>query len=408
VLFAVWATAFYLIIIEEINDETDDALEDYSELIITRALAGEELPSKDSGTNNSYYIHEVTVAYADTVPHIRYSDEMIYIDTKKETEPARILKTIFKDKDFRYYELTVLIPTIEKEDLREAILIWIIILYLMLLLVIIFIDAWILYRSFKPLHRTLAWLDNFNVNKELEPLDNETDITEFRKLNTVVTRSAQRNIDAYNKQKMFIGHASHELQTPLAACQNRLELLMSDTDLNEKQLEEILKTKQSLSQIIKLNRTLLLLTKIENNQFPDEEIVNINRLTDKYLTDCSEIYESFGIEIERQEEGEMKVKMNETLASVLIGNLIKNAFVHNIKEGGRIEILITPTSLRICNTGATDPLDAEKVFDYFYHDSKRKDSIGLGLSLVNAIAKQYGFKISYSSEDGKHCFALMI
>lgn len=64
VILAGWALFFYVAIINEVNDEVDDSLEDYSEMIIIRALAGEELPSVNSGSNNQYYLTEVSPKYA--------------------------------------------------------------------------------------------------------------------------------------------------------------------------------------------------------------------------------------------------------------------------------------------------------------------------------------------------------
>ena len=111
--------------IDEVNDEVDDALEDYSETIIIRALAGEELPSKTNGSNNQYYMMEVSKKYAESREDIQYKDSMVYIEEKGETEPARILTTIFKDDEGRYHELTVSTPSIEKDDLRDAIQVYI-------------------------------------------------------------------------------------------------------------------------------------------------------------------------------------------------------------------------------------------------------------------------------------------
>ena len=125
-LMALWATLFYFMMVEEINDEADDTLEDYSELIIIRMLAGRELPSLNSGSNNSYSITPIDEAYASSKPHIEYYDAEVYIPEKEETEPARILSTIFLDNDDNYYELKVAIPTFEKDDLVRTILFWII------------------------------------------------------------------------------------------------------------------------------------------------------------------------------------------------------------------------------------------------------------------------------------------
>ncbi len=405
VVMAVWAMLFYFIIVEEINDETDDSLEDYSEYIITRALAGEPLPSKDNGTNNSYYITEVTSAYAAQYPAIRYHDETIYIQSEGETEPARILKTIFSDLENKYYELTVSIPTIEKSDLQEAILYWVIFLYLGLLIVIIGLNWIILQRNFKPLYKLLNWLNTFRLEKNFSEPDIHTKTTEFQKLNDAIVRSARRNIETYEQQKLFIGHASHELQTPLAVCLNRLEMLAEDPQLTEKQLEEILKTKQSIDYAVKLNKTLLLLTKIENRQFPDKKEIQVNELTKKLLDDYSEVYANRNISVSLQEEVNVKVEMSEMLASVLFGNLLKNAFVHN-HDKGFIDISVTHTGISIVNTGTEEVLNAGAIFNRFYQASKKEGSTGLGLALAKSVCALYGMDIRYRFSDRKHIFSL--
>lgn len=405
VVMTVWATLFYLIIVEEINDETDDSLEDYSEYIITRALAGEPLPLKDNGTNNSYHITEVTSGYAEQHSAIRYHNEMVYIQSKGETEPARILKTIFSDSENKYYELTVSIPTIEKSDLQEAILYWIIFLYLGLLAVIIGLNWIILQRNFKPLYKILSWLSTFSVEKKFSEPDISIKTTEFKKLNDAVIRSAQRNIETYEQQKLFIGHASHELQTPLSVCLNRLEMLTEDPQLTERQLGEILKTKQSLDYAVKLNKTLLLLTKIENNQFPDKKEIVINELLKKLADDYSEVYANRNISVSLYEETQIKIEMNETLASVLFGNLLKNAFVHN-HNNGSIDITINNTSISIANNGIGESLNPDLIFNRFYQTSKKEGSTGLGLALTKSVCSLYGINISYRFSDGKHILSL--
>ncbi len=405
ILFSVWASLFYFIIIEEISDETDDSLEDYSEYIIIGALTGKPLPSENNGSNNSYIIKEVSPEYSMQNPAIRYYEEMIYIEAKKETEPARILKTIFRDAENKCYELTVSTPTIEKQDLQETILWWIVFLYVSLLLLIIGINMWILHRSFKPLYVLLKWLDDFGVEKKIRVLDNSTKITEFRKLNEAMIRAAYRNIETYEQQKSFIEHASHELQTPLAVCLNKLELLMDDPDLNENQLNEIYNTIQSLNYIIKLNKTLLLLTKIENNQFPDQKRITVNDLVKKIQEDYSEVYAQRNISVVIQEDSVLKTDMNEILASILFGNLMKNAYLHNIDDGS-IQIRITSSSFIISNTGTLEALDSKLIFNRFYQGAKKDGSTGLGLALSKTICKLYGIDIKYHFDTPKHIFTL--
>ena len=93
------------------------------------------------------------------------------------------------------------------------------------------------------------------------------------------------------------------MQTPLAICRNRLEMLMEDENLSESQLEELMKTHQTLEHITKLNKSLLLLSKIENGQFTDTTQVEVNKLLRQYLEDYKEVYQYREIITSVEEEG---------------------------------------------------------------------------------------------------------
>lgn len=398
-----WAVCFYLGILAEINDEVDDSLEDYSELIIIRSLSGQALPSNDNGSNNQYFLREVSASYASSRPNIIYQDSMVYIVEKKETEPARILTTIFKDERGQYYELSVSTPTIEKEDLRESIFYLLIGLFVALLVIILLVNIWVFRKSMKPLYVLLKWLDAYHLGKDNRPLNNPTKTTEFRKLNEAVSRFASHSETVFEQQKQFIGNASHEIQTPLAVCQNRLEMLMEDDTLTETQMEDIVKTYQTLEYVSKLNKSLLLLSKIDNHQFVEATDIDLNDILHRYVDDYREVFAYRHIRTEIQETGRLVIKMNDVLATVLVTNLLKNAFVHN-KDGGVIEIILSSNTLLIRNTGTGEALDGSRIFERFYQGKKREGSTGLGLSIVQAICRQYGLKIQYTHQEEWHQF----
>lgn len=398
-----WAIVFYWGIMEEINDEVDDSLEDYSELVIIRSLAGKELPAHDNGSNNQYFLKEVDASYALSKEAICYRDSMIYIAEKGETEPARILTTIFKDKDERYYELSVYTPTIEKRDLKEAIFQLLIGLFVVLLITILVINVWVFHQSMKPFYILLDWLEKFRLGKKNDVLDNPTHTTEFRKLNEAVSRFASHSEEMFEQQKQFIGNASHEIQTPLAICQNRLEMLMEDETLSEQQMGEIAKTCQTLEYVSKLNKSLLLLSKIDNSQFASVEKVCLNEILYRYLHDYQEVYDYKGITLDVHEKNTFNITMNGTLAVVLITNLLKNAFVHNIYKG-KIQIEITSSNIRFGNTGKDEHLDEKHIFERFYQGSKKEGSTGLGLAIVDAICRQSQLSIQYQFVKGWHWF----
>lgn len=398
-----WAVFFYLGIMSEVNDEVDDSLEDYSELIITRSLAGKELPAHDSGSNNQYFLREVDESYVRSHQAISYRDSMIYIKEKNETEPARILTTIFKDKENRHYELSVFTPTIEKRDLQEAIFHLLIALFATLLIAILVINIWVFRRSMKPFYQLLNWLDKYRLGQENEPLDISTDTSEFRKLNETVKRYASHSEEIYRQQKLFIGNASHEIQTPLAVCQNRIEMLMEDESLSEEQLSELAKTYQTLEYVSKLNKSLLLLSKIDNSQFADSANVCINELVHRYMDDYQEVYDYKEIQITLNEKENFHLQINETLATMLITNLLKNAYVHN-NEHGTIQIEIGKDYITFSNSGDLQPLDEKRIFERFYQGKKKEGTTGLGLAIVAAICRQCSLAVSYRFVNNMHEF----
>lgn len=402
VILAAWAAFFYVAIMEEVTDETDDSLEDYSEWIIRRALAGETLPSADNGSNNQYYLHAVSAAYAESRPWISYRDAMVYLDEKGEDEPARVLTTIFRTDNDEYRELVVYTPNIEKYDLRRALLGWIVFLYVALLLMLLLLNAWIFRRNMRPLYRLLTWLKQYRLGTSHTPPENNTRITEFRLLNEAALQATQRSEKLYEQQRLFIGNASHEMQTPLAICCNRLESLMEEEGLTERQLSELVKTHQTLEHLSRMNRSLLLLCKIENGQFNTSTPICLNDVLRHYLDDYQEVYAYRNIRMSVEEQGRFVATLDESLATILVTNLLKNAFVHTPPEGD-IRITFTNDSFQVENTGST-ALDEKHIFECFYQGDKKEGSTGLGLALVNAICKTNRLDIHYTFRNGYHCF----
>ena len=403
-LMALWAALFYYAMVDEINDEADDALEDYSELSIVRMLAGRELPARNSGSNNNCSIVPVNEDYVKTHPRIHYRDAEVFIPEKEETEPARILTTIFQDRAGHFYKLTVATPTFEKDDLFRAIFYWIIFLYLLLLLTVLGLTVWVFRRTMQPLYALLQWLDGYTPGRVAGPVPVDATIPEFHRLSVTTQQAVNRTEELFERQKQFIGNASHELQTPLAILGNRLEWLLDNGNPSEEQLGELIKMQRTLSHVVRLNRTLLLLTKIENGQFPESTDIDIAGIVQEQLPFYEEIYASHGIVCTTRLAGPLEVRMNESLATILVTNLLKNAYVHTSEEG-HVEVVIQGRRFEVRNDGS-EPLDADHIFDRFYQGKKKEGSTGLGLALVSAVGRYYGLRIEYRFDEGQHCFSV--
>lgn len=404
-VIGLWAMVFYFVIVDEINDEADDLLESYSEQLMVRKLSGKELPVTNIMTDGHYSISQVTESYADSQAGMEYYDSNFYISETDENEPARFLKTIFRDREGRCFELIVATPTFEKNDLIGTILWWILALYLILLLTVILIALVVLQKSMRPLYKILDWLNAYTPGKSHSRLSIDTDIHEFRQLEKVTTEATDRSDKAFEKQKQFIGNASHELQTPLAVLGGRIDWMLDNDSLGEESVGELVQMKRELGHIVRLNKTLLLLTKIDNDQFPDQTDVNLSSMVLSQKELYEEIFSSKRISCSVQVPDEpVIIRMNETLASILVTNIIKNAFVHS-PEDGTVALTLTENELVVANSGDS-PLDQSRIFDRFYQGSKKDGSTGLGLALAKTIADRNGLRLTYSYENGRHLFRI--
>ena len=399
-----WATVFFFAMVAEVNDETDDSLEDYAEMIAQRVITGEELPRPGDGSNNTYAI-ELLPATENYRDFKEYEDREVYLPQKGETEPARVLTMIFHDSDGMAYRLMVSIPTFEREDVIEAILIHLVILYAVLVCTILIVTVLVFKFSMKPLYSLLKWLDGYRPGNGTEGFPDEDSVLEFRKLTSAARETIERAENHLERQKQFIGNASHELQTPLAVLGNRIEWMMDNTTLTEEQFAELSKMRQSIHRLTRLNRTLLLLSKIDSGHFLDRTDVDIVAIIENELEVYKEIFAGKDIECNVRLPRNFVVSMDEMLATTMVSNLLKNAFVHS-PSSGVVEISISNGVLSVSNSG-DEALDKERVFDRFYTSGKT-GSTGLGLAIVKSITEYYGFALDYSFKGDRHCFEIKI
>ena len=403
ILIGIWGTFFYYMVVEEVTDETDDTLENYRDIIVSKALQNPEMLDSEDNILHSYRISPLPESMAAEYEETFY-DSMIYIENEEETIPVRVMKSCFRAVDNNFYELEIRLSIMEQDDMMESLFYYLIALYVLLLLCVTIGMRFVLRKVFIPLQKLLKWQDTVTPGKPVPALDNETKVNEFRKLNESAIAMSRRSEQAYEEQKQFIENASHELQTPLAVLRSKLELLAEGEGLTEQQLMDIDGLYQTLGRAVKLNKSLLLLSRINNGQYHEAKEVNINELVKEIMPDLLEIYAHKELNYSLDEQDLCTVNMNPALAHVLLNNLLKNALTHT-QNGGTVEVRIEKGMFRVSNSGEK-PLESEKVFQRFYRsDSESKDSTGLGLAISKSIADLYGISISYSYQQ-KHVFIL--
>lgn len=402
IIIPIWAGLFYFAMLDEIYDSMDDGLGNQKLLVINRVSQYPALLNKRDFQEGNYAIQPISLEQARNHKDV-YSDTLMYMQNEKDFEPVRMLKTVFSHQD-QYYSMRVITSMVEEDDLVYELFTALIWLYLGLVITIIMLNNLLLQKIWRPFNRLIEQLGSFKLEKA-EPLQlSETKIDEFNTLNTAVDSMLKTNIETFNSQKQFIENASHELQTPLAITFNKLERLAETGELNNQQAELLSSALDSLGRLKRLNQSLLLLTKIDNNQYADTEYVNINLQVQRIVEDLEDLAGYKNVELVVIANDTCLWNMHPDLAGILVSNLIMNAINYNI-PGGKIWVILDKRSLTVKNNGIDQALDEERIFDRFYKDQESENSTGLGLAVVKATASRFGMTVNYRY-DSEHIFEI--
>lgn len=324
--------------------------------------------------------------------------------SKEAIDRFRGLKTQIKINDKDY----LLVVETNVEETEETVA-YIAVVTLVFFLILV-IGFWILNRRlskklWQPFQDTLQKLKSFQLNAQKEFEFHETDTIEFAELNATVAKLLQHNIAAYRSQKEFTENASHELQTPLAIIKNNLDILLQSDGLTEKQYHIAEEINKALIRGSRINKNLLLLSKIENSQFDNSEHIGFDRLVVQSMNGLEEHFKEKNIKVISDIMSDVDITGNSALTEVLINNLLINAIRHTL-PGGTIEVTLSKSGFETKNSGS-EALDADLLFKRFSKISANNSGSGLGLSIVLEICKLQGWEVTYSFKNQQHCFKVL-
>ena len=402
VLLSIWAVIFYYAMLDEIYDSMDDGLENQKMLVIRRAVENISIEEKNDFGDGYYTLKKIKSEHANNIKD-HYRDTLMYMHNEEDFEPVRLLESVFKHNN-EYYKIKVITSMVEEDDLIEDLLYSLLWLYLGLIISIIFLNNIVLNKIWNPFYKLITELKNFNIEKDENIKVQQTSIEEFNLLNKQIQVLLQKSRDSFIGQKQFIGNASHELQTPLAISINKLEVYTENYDLSESELVQIAQVLNHLERLTRLNKSLLLLNKIENRQFLYVQEVSIISIIQEVVEDFSDFAAHKQMECIITSEENIVFKMNRDLAVILFTNLIKNAIVYG-ENGSLINIEIEKQEIRISNLSTQEALKKEKLFTRFYKISS-KNSNGLGLAISKAIADEYDLELEYYFDE-RHIFKVV-
>lgn len=259
-------------------------------------------------------------------------------------------------------------------------------------------------RLWRPFRHSLNKIRSVELQKMEAIHFDKTKTKEFNELNASLNYMTGKIYKDYVNMKEFTENAAHEMQTPVAVVLSKLELLLQDTNLKDEQVQSVLQSTNALRQLSKLNESLLLLAKIENNQFETTAEINLAEITKKYLLLFDEFIKEKQLSIQTNFSNPFMIKLHPTLANSLIANLLGNAIKYNY-TGGRIIITVSKNNYHISNTSMLEPIPAEKLFMRLNTSKDNQEtSNGLGLAFVKKIADVNHLQIAYHAENGMHYF----
>ena len=326
-----------------------------------------------------------------------YRPRMQALDRKLTVESSYLVGS-------KHYKVSMYDFVAEPDEIADGVresLAWI---FLILLGIVGITNLVISKRILSPFHKTLKEIQRFSLKRDKEINLPVTRTKEFEQLNYFLKRMTGTARADYRALKEFTENASHELQTPLAIIRGKLELLL-ESGLSEEQGNQILSALNSIEKLSKLNHSLTLLNRLDNQEFYTLEPINFSSHVHNILNELSELIEMKSIVLRRQIAENVQVLLHPSLADILVTNLFSNAIRHNV-DNGHIFVSLTSQRLLISNSGNPPEMPLDQVFDRFKRTSRNNDSVGLGLAIVKQICDVSSLGISYEYKHEEHIITI--
>jgi signal transduction histidine kinase len=395
--FIVAGVIIYFVISFLLEDDLNENLRSDRQSIIKTI-------EKDNSIPYYYPFVEVRKVPGQTIQPASASDTLLYDDTEKERIPFRQISSVELINGEKYL-IIVRDTLLERSDLLMIIGAVIGVVFVLLNIGLYFINRKLSINIWKPFYGTLDNLRGFSPDDELFRLSAESEIDEFTELNKTLENLTSKVISDYQSLKRFTENASHEIQTPLAIIQSKLEALIQYPELKKDQADLIKSAYTSVQRISKLTQTLLFLTKIANDQFPEKSRVNLSDLIEEKIKIFTDHVFTKSLSLKKEIEPGIILETNFFLAESMILNLIGNAVKHSENEG-RIFVRLHKNCLEISNNGSPLKVPAEKLFERFYKTDKSSVSQGLGLAIVKEICRLNRWEVIYEYLDDQHKFTV--
>jgi len=399
VVFVLGSIAFYFVLHYVLIKQLNDTLRSEQQEIVEYVQEHGQLPEIQN-TRHQWITVSPTTDSIPRKPHIK----SIFAYNQREQEQESVRQLVFLLKvGSQYYFITVNKSEAETEDLLQFIILVTVGMIALILLFNYIINRKLVSRLWQPFYTTIDSIKDYHPSVR-EPLQlSRGPIDELALLNDSLNQMTAHIYHDYQALKSFTENASHEMQTPLAVIRSKVEVLLQDTEGKQQSMQQLLAIEDATQKLSMLNRSLLLLTKLENRQFSLNEPVNLKKIFENRLEERQHLIESKQLRVMITGESP-GIFFHEHLAEILVNNLLNNAIRYTPPAGG-ITIELNKDNLVVSNTASGGSLDTTKVFRRFYKANEAaQEGTGLGLAIIKEICNAAGFMISYQFKDGYHIF----
>lgn len=251
-------------------------------------------------------------------------------------------------------------------------------------------------QALKPLRKLSQQAEKIDQDSISDIRLNEDTVKEFRQLSVSVNLMLDRLSESFATQRQFSGNAAHELRTPLAIMQTKLELFAAEHKNMEGDTAELVRSQaEQLDRLSRLVHTLLEMSNLSSA--PRSERIELAPLVEEIITDLTPLASQNDITME-QDCDNVVITGSDALIYRLVFNLIENAVKYN-RRGGSVSVSVHKESsdvvVRVSDTGCGIPEEyRESIFQPFFRVDKSRSrqmgGVGLGLALVHEIAVLHG------------------
>ncbi|HEX8013779.1 MAG TPA: HAMP domain-containing sensor histidine kinase [Flavobacterium sp.] len=371
---------------KEINDlieNSDDSTETYSQFTTLHSefLVLSRLPSKPSQKKTTFS-----------------NDNRII---EGEENEYRILQYHFTYGN-QGYQLEIGSSLSEVNDLTFSVRLFIIIVLVVIVLITFLADTVYIEYLLKPFYKIIdTKIRRVNEPEAFDHTPINAKSRDFKELDFVLNQMMDRIAEVFKKEKQFISNVSHELLTPIALLKNKLENLLQNESLNDNAIDKIAGSLKTLDMLKKIINNLLLISRIENNQYESNEHINFKEIINDLQEDLQDRIDDKGITFVNKIEDDFSFTGNKTLIHILIYNLVTNAIKYN-KADGSIMVsegfLNNQYFIAIADSGiGLSESQIENIFNRFARVSSDQEGQGLGLAIAKSIAVFHHIEIKVFS-----------